>query len=259
VSTALITGATAGIGAAFAQRLAADGHDLVLVARDEERLAAHTDRLATAHNVHVRPVAADLTTAEGIAAAAEHAATAQLLVNNAGFGAAGRFLDTPVEQQARMLRLHCEAVLHLTHAALPAMLERDRGGIINVASVAAFLTRGTYGACKSWIVDFTRSLTLEYAEHHVHFTALCPGFVRTELHQRAGMDTAAIPAFMWLSMHTVIETALRDLRRGKTVSVPGLHYRAIVAASAVIPPRILGGLASRTGRAPLPSSSGKVS
>src|SRR5918999_3240085 len=155
--TAFITGATAGIGAAFARRLAADGMDLVLLARDTDRLAAAAAEYRTTYRVKAEVLTADLATDDGIAAAEHRVAEGvDLLVNNAGFAQKGRFLDVPIAAELAMLRVHCEAVLRLTHAALPGMIDRNRGGIINIASVAAFLTRGTYGASKAWVVGFSQ-------------------------------------------------------------------------------------------------------
>src|SRR6188508_3373281 len=144
--TALITGATAGIGAAFARRLSADGFDLILLARAAEEYGG------------AEVVVADLSTEEGIVRGEEAARRADLVVNNAGFGQKGRFLEVPLEDELAMLRVHCEAVLRLTHAALPLMRERGRGGVINVASVAAFFSRGTYGASKAWVVGFSEGV-----------------------------------------------------------------------------------------------------
>src|SRR5690606_154124 len=122
-------------------------------------------------------------------------------------------LDVPVSDEIRMLRVHCEAVLRLTSAALPGMLERGRGGVINVASVAAFFSRGTYGASKAWVVSFSQAVMRDLGGRGVHVMALCPGFVHTEFHERAGMNMDGIPGFMWIDQDLVIDTALRDLRR----------------------------------------------
>ncbi|MFC9973422.1 SDR family NAD(P)-dependent oxidoreductase [Spirillospora sp. NPDC127200] len=251
--TALITGATAGIGAAFARRLAADGFDLVLLARDAERLDATARELGGEYAVHAETLVADLAADEGITAAeARLAEGVDLLVNNAGFGNKGAFLDVPVADEAAMLKVHCEAVLRLTHAALPGMLERGRGGVVNVSSVAAFATRGTYGASKAWVVSFSQGVAQDIAGRAgsagVRVMALCPGFVRTEFHERAKMDVSGIPEFMWLDRDAVVDTALRDLRRGAVVSVPGAQYKAIVGLSRLVPRDLVGKLSSRTGR-----------
>jgi short-subunit dehydrogenase len=239
--TALITGATAGIGAAFARRLAADGFDLILLARDAERLA----RAAEEHG-NAEVVVADLSTEEGIVKGEEAALRADLVINNAGFGQQGRFLDVPLQAELTMLRVHCEAVLRLTYAALPAMRERGRGGIINVASVAAFFARGTYGASKAWVVSFSQAAAQDVPG--VPVMALCPGFVHTEFHERARMDMSRLPSALWLDADEVVDAALRDFRRGRTVSVPGLQYKALVGAGRFIPRNLTGRLSGRTGR-----------
>ncbi len=252
MTTSLVTGATVGIGAAFARRLAADGHALVLVARDTERLAAVAARLRGQYGVEVEVLAADLAADEGIAAVEARLRDAgrpvDVLVNNAGFGNRGRFLDVPVEDEVRMLTVHCEAVLRLTAAAVEGMRERGRGFVVNVASVAAFLPRGTYGASKAWVVRFTEGLAQEMDGSGVRFLALCPGFVRTEFHARAGMDASRLPEVAWLDADAVVRAALRDLARGRTVSVPSLRYKAVVGVVRHVPSSLFGALSTRTGR-----------
>jgi uncharacterized protein len=250
--TALITGATAGIGAAFARRLAADGFDLVPLARDRDRLDELARDLGGRYRVRVEPLVADLATEGGVAAAEERARDGvDLLVNNAGFGHRGDFLAVPVEDEVTMLRVHCEAVLRLTHAALPGMLERGRGAVVNVSSVAAFATRGTYGASKAWVVSFSQGVAQDLAGRagdQVRVMALCPGFVRTEFHRRAGINVSAIPGPLWLDADALVEAALKDLRRGVTVSVPSARYKAIVGLSRVVPQRLAARVAARTRR-----------
>ncbi|GLZ12412.1 dehydrogenase [Actinomadura sp. NBRC 104425] len=250
--TALITGATAGIGAAFARRLASDGFDLVLLARDAERLDRTARDLADRYAVRVEALPADLAADEGLAAAERRVRDGvDLLVNNAGFGHGGLFLTVPLENELVMLRVHCEAVLRLTHAALPGMLERGRGGIINVSSTAAFLVRGTYGASKAWVVSFSKAVAADIAArggHGVRVMALCPGFVRTEFHERAGMDVSRFPEAMWLDKDMVVDTALRDLRRGVHVSVPAARYKAVVGLSRLVPSSLVARVSSRLGR-----------
>ncbi|MFD7919028.1 SDR family NAD(P)-dependent oxidoreductase [Streptomyces sp. NPDC059740] len=252
MTTALITGATAGIGAAFARRLAGDGHNIVLVARDEGRLRDQAAELHDAHGVEVEVISADLATDEGIAAVEERLAERRhpvdLLVNNAGFGNKGEFLQVALEDELRMLKVHCEAVLRLTSAAVRGMRDRGRGGVVNVASVAAFVPRGTYGASKAWVVQFTQGVAHDLAGSGVRLMALCPGFVRTEFHQRAGMGTDNIPGWMWLDAGKLVEAAMKDLARGRTVSIPDPRYKALMGVAKLAPRGLLGGATSRTGR-----------
>jgi short-subunit dehydrogenase len=252
MTTALITGSTAGIGAAFARRLAADGHNLVLVARDTKRLGEQATELHDRHGIEAEVLTADLGTDAGIEAVAARAADRRnpvdLLINNAGFGNKGRFLDVPMADELLMLKVHCEAVLRLTAAATEAMRERGRGGVVNVASVAAFVPRGTYGASKAWVVQFTQGAAKDLAGSGVRLMALCPGFVRTEFHQRAGMGTDNIPGWMWLDADKLVASALADLARGKSLSIPDPRYKALMGIVKVTPRALLGGISSKTGR-----------
>jgi short-subunit dehydrogenase len=252
MTTSLITGPTSGLGAAFARRLAADKHRLVLVARDEQRLAACAAELRAEYGTESEVLPADLATEDGIAAVESRLREAgrpvDVLVNNAGFGNSGTFLDTPLDEELRMLRVHCEAVLRLTAAASTTMRERGRGTVINVASVAAFMPRGTYGASKAWVVRFTEGAARELSGSGIRFLALCPGFVRTEFHQRAGMHAENLPSFAWLDADKVVTAALRDLARGKLVSVPDPRYKVAVALARHVPPQAFAAISSRTGR-----------
>ncbi|MFB7914247.1 SDR family NAD(P)-dependent oxidoreductase [Streptomyces sp. NPDC056061] len=252
MTTALITGATAGIGAAFARRLAADGHNLVLVARNTERLREQATELHDRHGIEAEVLTADLSTDEGIGEVEDRLADLRhpvdLLVNNAGFGNRGRYLEVPMADELSMLKVHCEAVLRLTSAAVPGMRERGRGGVVNVASVAAFVPRGTYGASKAWVVQFTQGAAKDLAGTGVRLMALCPGFVRTEFHQRAGMGTGNIPGWMWLDADKLVSAALTDLARGKSLSVPDPRYKALMGVVKLTPRSVLGGVASTTGR-----------
>ncbi|NEB77108.1 SDR family oxidoreductase [Streptomyces sp. SID14478] len=252
MTTALITGSTAGIGAAFARRLAADGHNLVLVARDTKRLREQATELHDRHGIEAEVLTADLATDAGIAAVEERLrdrrAAVDLLVNNAGFGKKGHYLDVPMADELTMVKVHIEAVLRLTSAATEVMRERGRGGVINVASVAAFVPRGTYGASKAWVVQFTQGAAKDLAGTGVRLMALCPGFVRTEFHQRAGLGTDSIPKWMWLDADKLVAAALADLARGKPLSIPDPRYKALMGVVKVTPRALLGGITSRTGR-----------
>ncbi|MGW7354246.1 SDR family oxidoreductase [Streptomyces sp. Z26] len=243
MTTALITGATSGIGAAFARRLARDGHDVVLAARNADRLRAHAAELHDHHGVEASVLPVDLGTEDGIRALEERLADRRnpvdLLVNNAGFGTKGRYLEVPVADELTMLRVHCEAVLRATTAASEAMRERGRGGVVNVASVAAFVPNGTYSASKAWVVQFTQGAARNLAGTGVRLMVLCPGFVRTEFHERAGLDAKQVPGWLWLDAARVVDTALTDLARGREISVPDPRYKALTGLARVAPHRLL--------------------
>ncbi|MEN3303923.1 MAG: uncharacterized protein V7603_125 [Micromonosporaceae bacterium] len=233
--TALVTGATAGIGAAFARRLAVEGYDLVLIARDEARLVAFGAELGDRHGVTVVPMAADLSTTEGCerveARLADPAEPVDMLVNNAGISLNAPFLQSTVDGEERLLRLNVHAVMRLTLAALPGMVERRRGEIVNVSSVAGFGTPmpgSTYSASKAWVTNFSQSIAESVRSSRVRVMALCPGYTRTEFHNRAGINISMMPDWMWLSAEEVVRDGLRDLRRGKIVSVPDWKYKVAV-------------------------------
>ncbi|MCP9208702.1 SDR family NAD(P)-dependent oxidoreductase [Streptomyces sp. NEAU-Y11] len=252
MTTALITGTTAGIGAAFASRLAADGHSLVLVARDEKRLRDQAADLHDRHGVEVEVLRADLSEEAGIAAVEarleDRTHPVDLLVNNAGFGHRGRYLEVPLTDELRMLRLHCEAVLRLTSAACGTMRDRGRGGVINVASIAAFFPRGTYGASKAWVVQFTQGAAKDLASSGVRLMALCPGFVRTEFHARAGIKPDSVPSWMWLDADKLVASALKDLSRGKSLSIPDPRYKTMTGLAKLVPRAAVSAVSSRVGR-----------
>ena len=252
MTTALVTGATAGIGAALARELAVQGHDLVLVARDAVRLESSAAQLRS-YGVQVEVLPADLADDEGCALVEKRcAAGIDVLVNNAGLGTKGDFHEVDLAHEEHMLRVNVRAVMRLTHAALPSMVARRSGAIVNVSSVAGFAPGAravTYSASKAYVTNFSESLHLQYAEHGVKVLALCPGFTRTEFHSRAEMDISGIPARMWLDAEEVVATALTDLDKGRSLSVPGAQYKAIVGATRLIPPSVqrtvLRGLQSR--------------
>lgn len=252
MTTALITGATAGIGAAFARRLARDGHNVVLVARDKDRLWKEATELHDRHGIEATVLAADLSTDDGISAVEERlrdrVQPVDLLINNAGFGNKGQYLDVPMSDELTMLKVHCEAVLRLTSAAAESMRGRGRGGVVNVASVAAFVPRGTYGASKAWVVQFTQGAARDLAGSGVRLMALCPGFVRTEFHQRAEMDSRSVPGWLWLDADKLVDAAMKDLSRGKSLSVPDPRYKAVTGAMKVLPQSLLSRASSTTGR-----------
>jgi len=249
---ALITGASAGLGAEFARQLASKGADLILVARSAESLDALATELRAAHGVDVQTMPADLTDEHDVRRVAERLADAaqpvDLLVNNAGFGLPLRFADNDIEDEVRHLRIHVEAPMRLMHAALRSM--RGRGGrIINVASVAGFISRSTYSACKQWLIGFSRWANAEYAADGVSVTALCPGFTHTTFHERMGLAPGheGIPAIGWLNAEDVVREGLRGAARGRSVSIPSLRYKAVVALTKVLP-TALTARAARRGR-----------
>ncbi len=239
-ATALVTGASSGIGAAFARELAVRGYDLILVARRRDRLEELAKELK---NVRVEVLTADLTVEAELAAVEHRLSTADnldLLVNNAGFGTRGRFSESDLEDHDRMHRLHILATMRLTHAALQGMVPRDRGGVINVSSVAAFTaTPGnvSYHATKAWINHFTEAVAMELAAagSHVRVQALCPGFTYTEFHDVMGVDRKVIPRGWWMQAEKIAAASLKGLERGKLIVVPGLRYRLLVVFMALIP------------------------
>jgi uncharacterized protein len=248
MTTALITGGTAGLGRAFADRFAALGYDLVLVARDRQRLEETAESLRAESGVQVETLSADLAGDEGCGAVRSRLEEADrpvdILVNNAGFGLGRSFRAGALEDEERLIDVHVRAVMRLTHAALPGMVERGKGSIINVSSVAAFVPRGTYSAAKAWTVTFSESVAAELAGTGVRCMALCPGFTHTEFHQRAEVDPAQIPGWMWLNAPDVVDAAIADLRKGLTVSVPAAKYKLLVGAGRLVPRR----LSTRVGR-----------
>lgn len=238
-TTALVTGASAGIGLSFAHRLARRGDDLVLVARDEVRLQSVAAELRAAYAVHVEVLRADLADRDDLARVearlSDDARPVDLLVNNAGFGLKGRFLDNDVESEQAMLDVLVVAVMRLSHAALRGMTSRGSGAVVNVSSVAGYLPRGTYSAAKAWVTSFSQWAAHEYRPHGVTVMALCPGFVRTEFHERMQVSQDSAPAALWLDADRLVDDALADLGRGRAVSVPSKRYKAIVAVSRAVP------------------------
>jgi uncharacterized protein len=237
--TALVTGASSGIGEAFARRLAADGYDVVVVARRRDRLEVLREV-----GVATEVIEADLATLEGCALVeARLAAGVDLLVNNAGIGSGASFEDSTIDVEERLLAVNVRAVMRLTHAAIGPMLTAGSGEIINVSSVAAYTGVAgfaTYSASKSYVSVMSESLAVRYASRGVKVMALCPGYVRSEMHEPGAAPASGITAkLMWLDPGQLVDIALRDLRRGRIVSMPGLTYKATVALMKLLPRRVM--------------------
>lgn len=248
---ALITGPTSGLGEGFARRYAADGHDLVLVARDVARLEQLAAELRDEAGAAVEVLSADLAEAADRDKVAQRLrAGVQVLVNNAGFGTSGEFWTADYALLQSQLDVNVTAVMQLTHAALPSMLAAGAGTVINVASVAGLLPgRGsTYSASKSWVIAFSEGLANGLGGTGVGIHALCPGFVRTEFHARAGIDMAGTPSWFWLEVPDVVRECLAGAAKGDVVIVPGLQYKALTTGSRLIPRNLVRGLTKRVGR-----------
>lgn len=248
MSTALITGATSGLGEAFARRVAAEHGDLVLVARDEERLSALATELSELHSVEVDVLAADLSTVDGVAAveAKIRSIPVDLLINNAGAGMAEGFLEAPIDDIEARTRLHVLAVLRLSRAALDSMVPRGRGDVINVSSTASMIPGRSpvYGADKAWVTSFSEAVAPRVRSSGVRVMALCPGFIRTEFHLRAGIRRVG-PGFVWLDPDAVALEGLHALRRGVVVHIVDRRYRVLIAALRLIPRPLVRTLVAR--------------
>ena len=237
--TALITGASSGLGAEYARHYASVGHRVVLVARDTVRLSALAKELSDTFGVDAEVLAADLHIAKDRNRVAERlrsvADPVRVLVNNAGYGIAGDLDSSDPQEESDHLTIHVTAPLELTKAALPGMLERGEGRIIIVSSVAGYLARGTYSAHKAWGLTFARSANETYRRRGVHVSAVAPGFTRTEFHQRMAMETAGIPGALWLSAPRVVLESVRAVEKGRAVVIPSSRYKILVAVAALLP------------------------
>ena len=248
-TTALITGASAGLGAEFARQLAAQGTNLVLVARNRARLEEAAAGLERRYGITAEVLPADLTDDAGVEAVVARLADPErpvgFLVNNAGIGLLHNFEDNRISEEKKHLKLHGETAMVLTHAALKGMLERRSGRIINVASIAAFLPRGTYSAAKAWLVSFSRWANLAYRRQGIKVTAVCPGFTHTEFHDRMGMDKSVAPSWAWLHADRVVREGLADNERGRPVSIPSKRYKLVAAVARVAPAKLVAGPARK--------------
>jgi short-subunit dehydrogenase len=231
MSVALVTGGTSGIGAAFARALAARGDDLVLVARSTDRLEEMATELrALGRSVEI--ITADLGDRSDVARVAarleDPAHPIDLLVNNAGFGVHTKLTDPDVAAHDRAFEVMCRTVLVLSGAAARGMRERGSGNIVNVSSTAGYITMGSYSAIKAWVTSFSEGLAVELRGTGVGVTALCPGWVHTEFHQRAGIRASSIPNGLWIDAEPLVDACLRDVEKGKVISIPTVRYRVLM-------------------------------
>jgi short-subunit dehydrogenase len=241
MATALITGGTSGIGAAFARALAARGDDLVLVARNADRLSEMAIELKERHAVGVETIAADLAVRAEVVAIAERLASAEqpidLLVNNAGFGVRTKLTAVDTTPHEHAIDVMIRSVLMLSAAAGRAMRQRGAGTIINVSSTAGFITTGSYAAIKAWVTSYTESLANELHGSVVNVVALCPGWVRTEFHERAEINIGSIPPFLWLDADRLVADCLDDAAAGKVISIPSKRFKALMMICKHLPRR----------------------
>lgn len=252
--TSLITGASSGLGAEYARQLAARGDSLILVARDQRALEALAAELRQAHSVgeaSVEVLSADLTNeadlARVVARLSDESHPVDRLINNAGIGLPLEFERNDIDVEVGHLRLHNEVPMRLTHAALQGMLARGSGQIINVASVAAFIPRSTYSAVKQWLVMFSRWANARYKKRGVTVTAVCPGYTHTNFHERLGLPPGqeGVPGWMWLDAPAVIAGSLRDVDRGKAVSIPSFKYKVLARIAMVAPSQLTAKIGER--------------
>jgi short-subunit dehydrogenase len=249
-SIALITGATAGIGYEFSRQLAEKRIDLVLVARDAVRLATLAGELQSEFGISAEIIVADLQREEGLSLVEARTSSPEnpvdILVNNAGYGLRKSFEENTIDEELDHLNLLVTVPMRLSHAALTQQLPRRTGIIVNIASVAGFTPRGTYGAAKAWVLSFSRWANIYYKPRGITVTAIAPGFVHTEFHDRMRVSKAAVPSFMWLNAEHLVRIGLRDVARGKAVSVPSVRYKLVVMLVRLLPARLSAAGALRT-------------
>jgi short-subunit dehydrogenase len=242
MTTALVTGATAGIGREFARQLSVRKHDVVLVARDADRLDGLARDLERAYGTRPEALPADLVTEKGLAAVeariGETERRVDIVVNNAGFTTFGQFSENDVDREEDEIRLNVLALVRLTHAALAVMEPRRAGAVVNISSLAAYQpspTSATYSATKAFVNSFTQAIHEEARPRGVRVLLVCPGYTHTEFHERAGLGAPGAPEFFWQTPEQVVTAALRDLDRGRAVSFPGMLNRTLAAVSSVMP------------------------
>lgn len=240
-SWALVTGATAGIGESFTRLLAENNYNIVLVARDLPRLQERAQGLQEQFNVQTHIIQADLATNEGCTAVEQFIASNQVdvLINNAGFGINKAFTLSVLDVEQQLLDVLVRTPMRLMHVALPLMKERNKGVVINVSSIASFIAGGTYSASKSYLTVLSESLHTELADTNIKISALCPGFTRTEFHQRGRMSMKGLPSFMWLNSDRLVAQAWSDALKGRAISIPGWQYQLLSCVIALLPRSIV--------------------
>jgi len=238
---ALVTGATAGIGESFTRLLAENNYNVVLVARDMPRLEQRARELESKYSIQTHIIQADLATDAGCSSVEKYISTNQIdvLINNAGFGINKAFTMSLLEAEQQLLDVLVRTPMRLMHVALPLMKERNKGVVINVSSVASFIAGGTYSASKSYLTVLSESLHTELAGTHVKISALCPGFTRTEFHQRGRMSMKGLPGFMWLNSDDLVAKAWSDALKGEAISIPGWQYQLLVFVIKRLPRKIV--------------------
>ena len=240
-SWALVTGATSGIGESFTRLLAENNYNIVLVARDMPRLQERARELEAKFRVETHIIQADLSTDAGCAVVEQYIANNQVdvLINNAGFGLNKAFTISDIDAEQQMFDVLVRTPMRLMHVALPLMKQRNKGVIINVSSVAGFIAGGTYSAAKSYLTVLSESLHTELAGTNIKISALCPGFTRTEFHQRGRMSMKGLPSFMWLDSDKLVAKAWSDALKGEAVSIPGWQYQLLVFVIHSLPRSII--------------------
>jgi len=240
-SWALVTGATAGIGESFCRLLADNNYNIVLVARDLPRLQERANQLQTKFNVETRVIQADLSTDAGCSMVEQYLANNQVdvLINNAGFGLNKAFTMSELKAEQEMFDVLVRTPMRLMHLVLPGMKQRNKGVVINVSSVAGYIAGGSYSAAKSYLTVISESLHTELADTNIKVSALCPGFTRTEFHQRGRMSMKGLPDFMWLDSDALVAKAWSDALKGKAVSIPGWQYQLLVFVIHSLPRSII--------------------